>query len=1161
MKKTTKIRLLAFILTLCMTIGTLPLYVFADGTEAELPEQITEATNENLTAFQLGLGEKSVAELENMTLSAADIPASISREAVEAKDHVLRLREQEADLNTVIFQNRDGGKTVYLFGSPVKYVDANGNIRDKSTTLVSENVTVNGKTYAHSATDNFFGQYYPTMPQNGVMLAFGPYTIEMTPVITGVLTLRDTTVSDNKVTYNKVFGTGTSLVYTPTLNGVKEDIILSAYTGKSSFSFTLKTNGLAIIQDENDTFLADFEGNKVASLGDVIITDKVGKTTYGTMTVVTKTEREEYTVTVNAPTAFLTSPTTVYPVVVDPTLSIYDHNTFMDDYGNSVEIIHDMCIYQNGSATSPISTIGSLYYDEDSCEMETARMLYRLNPYYFSSSDSPLLYMTSPRFESASLFTTVSLGQESSVTVDIYPYNAIWSYEENVYGDQIYSNGTTADYTSNPDYNNLVGSVCASTTVYYTEPMETEFDITPIVNYWIASSSDSANDDHPTYEYGFMMRLPEEEGSIEKLSVWQSEYSGTSVYIAIDYNNLSGSYYVNSCDTGKFLSFASTSSVAQSVYGSEDYQGWTFTYKGNNLYEIALTANPNRLLYMDSSYNVAIGSRSSLNSANYTWQLSFYYNYVTIRNQGTGKYLYAPESGTSLGGTSSVSLAHWRMCKTSNYKNLTSFDVGDVACKNGEFTNYIISKGNNATWSSYDDFILSSTVPFSLNNARNKISYSVKGTHSITIIHKPTGITDTFDLVVYRPAVFLIHGRTDNSYTLWGVNSRIYVNPYDTSKKNNNHYDNNINAKSITEYGSALYTYTSVQAQEIHSYQYDSDTVVSGIFNGQDGTASNVSHPEGGNLAYYFKWALGDNYQANVDLYVFNYPNVDAVVHSANKLDAYLTNLANEIRGNGTKQQKASLFGKIDGLTFATPLNIHIVGHSMGGLVARYYIENIGKDENVEKLVTIDTPHWGSSLANLSNSPGWFNKHELCDHDLTPNSAMYGGNLSTSLECSALIDRCDVSEYVLTDELDYDCNRRTKYYAIAGIDYNSYGTSEKDLRFELSSTISSYDELYDEIHAKTENKLFKRNYVDSNGDGYIDIYYDVPFTPSDYGDNVVEFMSQIGWKDNEGVTKIHFEKIFVNIDATGSYNVDNHFHSAMPHRIVVIQKIYTYLME
>ena len=58
-------------------------------------------------------------------------------------------------------------------------------------------------------------------------------------------------------------------------------------------------------------YLADFEGNKVASLGDFIITDKVGKTAYGTMTVTTKIEREEYTVTVNAPVEFLTSSTTV----------------------------------------------------------------------------------------------------------------------------------------------------------------------------------------------------------------------------------------------------------------------------------------------------------------------------------------------------------------------------------------------------------------------------------------------------------------------------------------------------------------------------------------------------------------------------------------------------------------------------------------------------------------------------------------------------------------------------------------------------------------------------------------------------------------------------------------------------------------------------------
>ena len=36
--------------------------------------------------------------------------------------------------------------------------------------------------------------------------------------------------------------------------------------GKEQASFTIKTNSLAIVQDENDTFLADFEGNNFAFL-------------------------------------------------------------------------------------------------------------------------------------------------------------------------------------------------------------------------------------------------------------------------------------------------------------------------------------------------------------------------------------------------------------------------------------------------------------------------------------------------------------------------------------------------------------------------------------------------------------------------------------------------------------------------------------------------------------------------------------------------------------------------------------------------------------------------------------------------------------------------------------------------------------------------------
>lgn len=47
---------------------------------------------------------------------------------------------------------------------------------------------------------------------------------------------------------------------------------------------------------------------------------------------------------------------------------------------------------------------------------------------------------------------------------------------------------------------------------------------------------------------------------------------------------------------------------------------------------------------------------------------------------------------------------------------------------------------------------------------------------------------------------------------------------------------------------------------------------------------------------------------------------------------------------------------------------IHVVGHSMGGLVARYYVTRLGGDERVHTLVTLGTPHAGTYTAYGWNS-------------------------------------------------------------------------------------------------------------------------------------------------------------------------------------------------
>ncbi|MCX5560139.1 alpha/beta fold hydrolase [Streptomyces sp. NBC_00038] len=47
---------------------------------------------------------------------------------------------------------------------------------------------------------------------------------------------------------------------------------------------------------------------------------------------------------------------------------------------------------------------------------------------------------------------------------------------------------------------------------------------------------------------------------------------------------------------------------------------------------------------------------------------------------------------------------------------------------------------------------------------------------------------------------------------------------------------------------------------------------------------------------------------------------------------------------------------------------VDIVGHSLGGLIARYYVQRLGGDVHVRTLVTLGTPHSGTRVAPLMNA-------------------------------------------------------------------------------------------------------------------------------------------------------------------------------------------------
>lgn len=44
---------------------------------------------------------------------------------------------------------------------------------------------------------------------------------------------------------------------------------------------------------------------------------------------------------------------------------------------------------------------------------------------------------------------------------------------------------------------------------------------------------------------------------------------------------------------------------------------------------------------------------------------------------------------------------------------------------------------------------------------------------------------------------------------------------------------------------------------------------------------------------------------------------------------------------------------------------VHVIGHSMGGMIARYYVQRLGGDSRVHTLVTLGTPHEGTAPASF----------------------------------------------------------------------------------------------------------------------------------------------------------------------------------------------------
>lgn len=639
-RKTSKqLKLLAFIMSLMMLLTVAPLSAFAqDEVAIDAGTSDIEAIDEVISDEETPADAEPEATPGTATLTAADVPEFIALTDLTTRGTIRRLYEEEADLSTILFENNDGTRTLYMYGVPVKYVAPDGTTRDKSTaisTLSGLQTLWNGTTLtpdaatalaqsasigrldldtaadaltlmstrlsaaygsdltlsdmAYATLDSDIRSLYPIAAIDGIVLNYGDYSIRTIPAGGNQIVLGNeasivetTSLTDNdtrtRVRYNGAFGVGTVLQYTPTTMGVKEEIILTSNVGKNAFSFLIETDGLTIVEENGSYyFFAPETQTTVARLGEVIAYDSNGQIARGATEVVTIREGQQYGVTISVSEEFLAD--AVYPVSVDPSVTIEP-----DDYA-------DPSLSLDNSGQKAMEYV-SVYHDTSGWGYTFDIVLnIGLNSQYYDNSTG-----TGVMFGGRALYRFPLFYNQYS------PYHDLISAQIQSFTLNLPTATTTNNTMSVTAYPATSKSwspgvrICDFTlyygydTTYYDRGSRNansgiiSIDMTELAKLWCDWESDFTDYTYGDPEYGVLLMPTWDYG--DHCTVYADE-----VYVTLDYSETGtmGNYYLNNRSNSGFLHSANDTVTTQ--HGLLENLGianmtWEFEYLGNNQYAI-----------------------------------------------------------------------------------------------------------------------------------------------------------------------------------------------------------------------------------------------------------------------------------------------------------------------------------------------------------------------------------------------------------------------------------------------------------------------------------------------------------------------------------------------------------------------------------------------
>lgn len=473
---------------------------------------------------------------------------------------------------------------------------------------------------------------------------------------------------------------------------MKEDIVLKHYTGQTSFTFLLYTDGLNLCSVNGRYFLAvsDADADTI-ELGDVVSFDATGRFNIGSMTVQTVTSGQLYQLTIIVDEAFLTDPRTTYPVIIDPTLEV--------KASTNSALIEDTTIYQGRPTTNGNwMYLHAGYYDNT---YGVARTLVRL-PGLIESD----IFRSTSEYVITSAYFVISEAT-GTAPLDVYLHantgspnwtesGATWNNAGVVIGARYATASVPRNGTASFDIKSLLhewqsgaknpecGFVLKSSNettldkAFYSAEYSTSayrpyvvvtyvsngLSIITAKNYVTKGKSIKLNASGTTGIVTWESSNPSvatvsasgivtgiKTGSVT-ISVSADGYATKSIEIFVTVPD--GVYYIKNASTEKYLETSNTNVVVNSKKSSIDnrnVQLWKIKYISNGKYAIAPIANMNTLMAITSTQyaivtSAAVNSGAVANTA--LWTLNGEGTGYTIKlNNLDSKTLQVPHNGSN----------------------------------------------------------------------------------------------------------------------------------------------------------------------------------------------------------------------------------------------------------------------------------------------------------------------------------------------------------------------------------------------------------------------------------------------------------------------------------------------------------------------------------